>query len=50
MESYRDEKSGRFVYRVADKQSGHVIHQSPRTSFCASSQVRAKARRDRSFN
>lgn len=29
VESYRDEKSGRFVYRVADKQSGHVIHQSP---------------------
>ncbi|MEZ5823443.1 MAG: flagellar protein FlaG [Geminicoccaceae bacterium] len=29
VESYRDEQSGRFVYRVADKQSGRVIHQSP---------------------
>ena len=29
VESFKDEPSGRFVYRVADKNSGQVIHESP---------------------
>ena len=29
VESFHDEQTGRFVYRVADKDSGQVIHQSP---------------------
>ena len=29
VKSHKDESSGRFVFRVADKQSGRVIHESP---------------------
>ena len=29
VQSHKDESSGRFVFRVADKQSGRVIHESP---------------------